>query len=89
MFCLNLSSPPNPPATQGMQGNTGPWGEVGSRGPPGAMGLQGQIGPRGVTGYPVSLFKYNFYFLNGRGADVLHYIIYIISLNARFFITFL
>lgn len=42
---------------QGIEGNIGPWGEIGPRGPSGDKGLQGPTGPRGVTGYPVRWFK--------------------------------
>lgn len=42
---------------QGIQGNIGPWGEVGPRGLPGDQGPQGPVGPLGVPGYPVSLFS--------------------------------
>lgn len=38
---------------QGIHGNIGPWGEVGSRGLPGGQGPQGPVGPPGVTGYSV------------------------------------
>lgn len=41
---------------QGVQGNIGPWGEIGPRGLPGDPGQHGPIGPLGVPGYPVSLF---------------------------------
>lgn len=41
---------------QGVQGNIGPWGEIGPRGLPGDPGQHGPVGPLGVPGYPVSLF---------------------------------
>lgn len=42
---------------QGIQGNIGPWGEIGPRGLPGDKGSQGPVGPTGVPGEPVGLFR--------------------------------
>lgn len=41
---------------QGIQGNIGPWGEIGPRGLPGDKGSQGPLGLTGVPGEPVGLF---------------------------------
>ena len=49
---------------QGIEGNIGPWGEVGPRGVLGDTGPQGLVGPPGVRGYPVSLISFCFCSVN-------------------------